>query len=52
MLAISSPPNNKKIINNITLKLIYRKYVVTSIDRKELIPNVRVLEKYITPIIS
>jgi hypothetical protein len=43
---------DKKTINNITLKLIRREYAVTSTDRKKLVPNVRVLEKRATSVIS
>jgi hypothetical protein len=42
---------DKKIINNIALKLIRKEYAVTSINRKKLVLNVRVLEKCVTSVI-
>jgi hypothetical protein len=40
---------DEKIIRRITLKPIYIDKVVTSTTRRKLLPNVRVLEKRITP---
>jgi hypothetical protein len=42
---------DKKIINNIALKLIRLERAITSINRRKLLPNIRVLEKRATSVI-